>query len=179
MFSVLIFLFFFLLTPLSLFLNDISSITFAHCLIIGYVQNKNNLLQNKYTKKRLISNVARAEPNTEKRNLFRDAENNLDFLQESQYGCTVHAYNNYNLPVTMDINEFGTIKMKDLNSTYNNVAVQSYKIINQKQVFYVHTTMDNKTNYVEMLGDADLTWVDTQISDKNRLTKFLNHFKFN
>ena len=76
MFSVLIFLFFclFLQIPLSLFENDISSITYAYCLIIGYGQNKNNLLQNKYTKKRLISNVARATPDTAKRNLVCDAD---------------------------------------------------------------------------------------------------------
>ena len=73
MFSVLIFLFFclFLQIPLSLFENDISSITYAYCLIIGYGQNKNNLLQNKYTKQRLTSNVAN---DTEQRNLVSDAD---------------------------------------------------------------------------------------------------------
>ena len=69
MFSVLIFLF--LQNPLSLFENDISSITYAYCLIIGYDHNKYNLLQNKYTKKRLLSNVAK---DTDNRNLVSDAD---------------------------------------------------------------------------------------------------------
>ena len=70
MFSVLIFLFL-ILSPLSLFEIDISSITYAYCLIIGYDHNNNNLLQNKYTKQRLTSNVAN---DTDKRNLVKDAD---------------------------------------------------------------------------------------------------------
>ena len=70
MFSVLILLFL-ILSPLSLFEIDISSITYAYCLIIGYDHNNNNLLQNKYTKQRLTSNVAN---DTDKRNLVKDAD---------------------------------------------------------------------------------------------------------
>ena len=70
MFTILIFIFM-ILYPLSLFEIDISSFTYANCLIIGYYHNKYNLLQNKYTKKRLLSNVAN---DTDKRNLVSDTD---------------------------------------------------------------------------------------------------------
>ena len=70
MFTILIFIFM-ILYPLSLFEIDISSFTYANCLIIGYYHNKYNLLQNKYTNKRLLSNVAN---DTDKRNLVSDTD---------------------------------------------------------------------------------------------------------
>lgn len=90
-----------------------------------------------------------------------EALNTAKQLAINDYKVSKHAYNNLQLPLTMDVSKFGRIvKTKVLKN-----GSTKYLVIENKLVFVIIVSKDGLTNNVYLTGDKDLEWVDTHISD--------------
>ena len=71
-----------------------------------------------------------------------------------------HRFNNMELPITMDIKKYGTIRSIQLLDNCTR-----YIIHNLKRIFEVDVNLDGLTNNVRILGASDLKWKDTRRSE--------------
>jgi hypothetical protein len=82
-------------------------------------------------------------------------------LQSPVYEVTKHAYNNMQLPLTMDPALYGKLLGKEMlpdNQT-------RYIVLNNGHVFYIDVSEDLLTNNVHMQAPVDLKWIDSKISE--------------
>jgi hypothetical protein len=72
-----------------------------------------------------------------------------------------HRFNNYNLPISMNPSDYGTIL-----ATANLGLVTRFIISSiNKKIFQIDTSLDKLTNLVTLLGASDLKWTDTFVSE--------------
>nr|YP_010170401.1 DNA polymerase type B [Phanerochaete carnosa]QRZ60383.1 DNA polymerase type B [Phanerochaete carnosa] len=90
------------------------------------------------------------------------AEDSQESLRPTVYEVKAHAYNNYVLPLSMDPTKYGNV----LAEISSNDSLTRYIVENGNKCFNieVHPAKPVRNN-VRVLGAADLTWVDTQVSD--------------
>ena len=73
------------------------------------------------------------------------------------------------LPISMNPEEYGNIIAKELNvqSVFNgtDILVNRFIVRNGTRIYTIDATLDGLTNYVTIEGAAELSWVDTKISD--------------
>ena len=74
--------------------------------------------------------------------------------------ATTHRFNNMNLPVTMISSEYGDILSKNTIGSFTR-----YIVTNIKRTFKIDVSLDNLVNNVTLIGQSDLKWTDTVISD--------------
>lgn len=95
--------------------------------------------------------------------IIRDglADDIRKLLEIPKYEVKAHAYNNYVLPLTMDPSEYGKVLATQ------NIEDDSIRYIvnSDKFIFQIDARDGGTVNNVNILGAADLTWVDTKLSD--------------
>lgn len=73
-----------------------------------------------------------------------------------------HEFSKVKLPVSMDPNDYGTIRGKIQIDNYIRFFVRN---INNNRVYEIDVSLDQLTNKVSIIGASDLTWIDTKLSD--------------
>jgi len=73
---------------------------------------------------------------------------------------TTHRFNNYNLPITMNPSEYGTIIVKSIMDRFTRYICS----LNTK-IFQIDVSLDNLINKVTLLGASELKWSDTFVSE--------------
>ena len=94
------------------------------------------------------------------------ADDSRSLLQNTDYEVKAHSYNNLQLPLTMDPNQYGEIigtKTIDGKTTF---------IASKENIHIFKIEVDGNKNNVRLMGAADLTWVDTKISDNSFKREF-------
>ena len=69
-----------------------------------------------------------------------------------------HRFNNYNLPISMNPTDYGTILAKELFDTYTR-----YIVNNGPRNYKIDVSLDSLVNKVTFLGPTDLQWIDYKI----------------
>lgn len=98
------------------------------------------------------------------------ATNHFNLLQDLEVkGFTTHRFNNMQLPISMNPEEYGDVIARELNvqSVYNgtDILVNRFIVRNGTRIYTIDITQDGLTNYVTIEGAAELSWVDTKISE--------------
>ena len=75
-------------------------------------------------------------------------------VQSSVLKTTSQTYNNYVLPLTIDLTKFGSVTLQNNNTYVVETGVKS---------FLIETSEDLTTNKVRLLGAGDIKWTDTKI----------------
>lgn len=79
-----------------------------------------------------------------------------------------HRFNNMNLPITMNPQEYGTILAKPaVYDTFSRYFAQSTTTGSKGgvRIYQIDQSIDKLTNTVTILGGSDLSWKDTVITD--------------
>jgi hypothetical protein len=78
-----------------------------------------------------------------------------------------------NLPISMDPSDYGTVLTSQVIDTITRYIVQ-----NTNKVYQIDISLDGLTNYVSVLGGADLKWIDTKLSEgfKREISKSTIYF---
>ena len=89
-------------------------------------------------------------------------EDSRRLLQDlSDVNLTFHRFNNYELPISMNIHDFDEIIATTAFETFTR-----YIIINSgSRTYQIDVTLDGLINRVRILGAANLTWVDTKLAN--------------
>jgi hypothetical protein len=101
-------------------------------------------------------------------------EESRRLLQDiSDEKITFHRFNNMELPVSMNLEDFGTIRGSTKFDTFTryfiNKGIRNYEI---------DVSLDGLTNNVTIMGPADLKWVDTRLLEgfKREIGKSTKYF---
>lgn len=92
------------------------------------------------------------------------ASGHQKLLQEAEYTCESYGYNNYILPVTMNPSDYGNVVAIAKQNIHNDQTVNTYTIMNNKDFFIIHSSLDGTVNNVITDG-GELQWTDTLISE--------------
>ena len=73
---------------------------------------------------------------------------------------TFHRFNNYDLPISMNPADYGTIILEGLIQSEN---IHRYVVKNGPRSFQIDVSLDGLVNKVRIVGAADISWVDTKL----------------
>lgn len=86
-------------------------------------------------------------------------ENSRKLLEAiSDNKLTFHRFNNYDLPISMNPADYGTILAKEQFEAYTRYIVK-----NGPRSYKIDVSLDSLVNKVTILGAAELQWVDTKL----------------
>lgn len=123
-------------------------------LYVQYLSNKINVLNDSYTVLPCINIEFTYFINKTK------ADENRLLKQNMDYKVASHGFNNYNLPLSMNPEDYGvTIATQDLGG-----SAMRYVVKNDRLVFTIETSENGLTNNVRIEGLTDITWVDTKLN---------------
>lgn len=108
------------------------------------------------------------------------AEDTRSLLQEPVYEVTTHAYNNMQLPLTMDPHKYGTIISESSIDGKAEANIYRYVVENTGKIFVIDVSNDGNINNVQIKGAIALSWIDTKISGttfKRELNKNILYIK--
>ena len=74
-----------------------------------------------------------------------------------------HEFSKIKLPVSMNPNDYGTIRGKSKIDNYIRYFVRN---INSNRIYEIDVSLDGLTNKVSIIGASDLSWIDTKLSDE-------------
>jgi hypothetical protein len=77
---------------------------------------------------------------------------------------TKHSFNNLDLPISMNPSDYGDIEL-DGYIQENGQSYHRFIVKNGNRTFRIDISSDGKQNTVTILGNVDLSWVDTKIDD--------------
>ena len=147
-------------------------------LFIEYLSARLGYLTDAYTthpiSKLTFSYIIKSGLAVDHKNLLQDYDSK---------GFTTHRFNNMNLPISMEPSDYGTVIATENNVTaiYNGgqVTVNRFIVRNGTRIYTIDASLDGLTNNVTIEGAADLSWVDTKISEnifKRDIGKSSNYF---
>ena len=87
-----------------------------------------------------------------------DSRKLLETISDNK--VTFHRFNNYNLPISMNPADYGTIILEGLIQAEN---IHRYVVKNGPRSFQIDVSLDGLVNKVTILGAADLNWIDTKL----------------
>ena len=99
-------------------------------------------------------------------------------LQESDNTPYNHKFNNLNLPISMNPSNYGTIKVQNFIQK-DNQTFERFVVTSGYKTFMIDIYNELGINKVQMLGNVDLSWVDTKIDDdsfKREIGKSIIYF---
>jgi hypothetical protein len=85
-----------------------------------------------------------------------------------------HDFNKIKLPISMNPEDYGVIRSKELHNNFTRYIV-SYK----KRIYEIDMYLDKITNKVTILGLSDFKWIDTKLDEnsfKRQIGKSTIHF---
>ena len=86
-------------------------------------------------------------------------ENSRKLLEAiSDNKVTFHRFNNYNLPISMNPEDYGTVRGSAQFDTFTR-----YFVNNGPRYFEIDVSLNGLVNKVRIVGAADLSWVDTKL----------------
>ena len=126
-------------------------------LFIDYLSKRLGILSDSYS----VSHVKSIIFTYIIREGLADGERRLldDDIEIIDTTVTKHEFNNMQLPLTMDPNEYGEV----LSIVNQSDGTTQYVVISQREnVFVINVSADKMVNNVKLEGHADLTWIDTK-----------------
>jgi len=78
----------------------------------------------------------------------------------SDKSVTTQRFNNMNIPISMNINDYGTIRSKTEMEGFIR-----YIVSDNRRVYEIDVTLNEETNNVSILGPSDLKWTDRKSSE--------------
>ena len=75
-------------------------------------------------------------------------------------GRTIHRFNNYNLPISMNPSDYGLV----ISSTTFDSFVR-FIVKNGARIYQIDSTLDKLINNVTILGASDFKWTDTALTE--------------
>jgi len=128
-------------------------------LFVEYLQNRLGLLTESYSvqpiSKITFSYIIKEGLTIDNRRLLQDL---------SDKSLTTHRFNNLNLPITMNPSDYGTVLI-DNYIQINGESYHRYIVESGTRSYIIDINSDNNVNKVRIQGAADLSWVDTKISE--------------
>jgi len=128
-------------------------------LFVEYLQNRLGLLTESYTvhpiSKITFTYIVKDGLTIDNRRLLQDL---------TVKSLTTHRFNNLNLPISMNPSDYGTILI-DNYTQINGESVHRYIVESGTRSYIIDINSDNTVNNVRIQGAADLSWVDTYISE--------------
>jgi len=94
------------------------------------------------------------------------ATDNRRLLQDlTTKSSTTHRFNNLNLPISMNPSDYGTV-MVDNYIQINGESVHRFNVVSGTRSYLIDVSNEGLVNNVTIQGAADLSWVDTKISEE-------------
>jgi len=91
-------------------------------------------------------------------------ENRTLLLKDfSDKDLSVHSFNNMNLPITMDPHKYGEVRLFNIIED-NGSSFVRYIVVNNSKTFQIDIYNEGMFNKVTILGNINLSWVDTKIN---------------
>ncbi|SRR5882762_4468390 len=84
-----------------------------------------------------------------------------------------HDFNRIKLPISMDPEDYGTVRSKSLLESYTR-----YIVSDNKRIYEIDVSLDEITNKVTILGLSDFKWIDSKFGEgfKREIGKTTLHF---
>jgi hypothetical protein len=93
------------------------------------------------------------------------ATNHINLFDDlNSKGFTTHRFNNMNLPITMNPAEYGEV-LSDSHHQINGESIHRFIVESGTRSYVIDVSANGIINKVRTQGAADLSWVDTKISD--------------
>ena len=128
-------------------------------LFIEYLSERLGLLNESYVTHSIsnitFSYITKSGLATDNRRLLQDLTNNIN---------TTHRFNNLNLPISMNPEDYGTIILNNYVEV-NGVSVNRFVVENGTRSYIIDISNEGLTNNVKILGAVDLSWIDTKLSE--------------
>jgi DNA polymerase type B, organellar and viral len=108
------------------------------------------------------------------------ALDNLKSFKDESYQPTIHKFNNLVLPASMNPADYGEIKVQNYLQK-DGISFERYIVVNGTRAYQIdiYNPTEGQINKVEIYGNTDLTWTDTQISSdlfKREIGKSILYF---
>lgn len=88
-------------------------------------------------------------------------ENSRRLLEDvSDTKLTFHRFNNYELPISMNVYDFGNVIATTAFESFTR-----YIVIKGSRTYQIDVSLDSLINRVRILGAADLSWIDTKLAN--------------
>jgi len=78
--------------------------------------------------------------------------------------ASTHSFNNMNLPVSMSPTDYGEIQASEF-FKINGITYHRYIVYNGSKIFRIDRSLDRSHNKVTILGNIDLSWIDTKLNE--------------
>ena len=122
---------------------------------IDYIIERLSVLNESYTSisinKITFTYIIKEGVATGTRNLLQNFENKISHT---------HRFNNINLPLSMNPEDYGRILVKTIIEGFTRFIVS-----NKNKTFQIDVSLDRLVNNVTLLGALNLNWIDTFVSD--------------
>ena len=79
-------------------------------------------------------------------------------------GRTTHRFNNYNLPISMNPLDYGTLIVNN-QIVVDGETINRFVVKNNRKTFQIDSTLDGSVNKVTLLDASDFKWVDTALTE--------------
>jgi hypothetical protein len=100
------------------------------------------------------------------------SENNRALLEDlNEKVPATHNFNKLNLPITMIPSEYGEV-LSDSSHQIDGKSVHRFIVKNGNRTYIIVVSSDSMINKVTILGNVDISWIDTKIGESG-----LNIFK--
>jgi hypothetical protein len=92
----------------------------------------------------------------------------------SEVELPFHEFNKIKLPISMDPEDYGVIRNKELHNNYTR-----YIVSDNKHIYEIDVSLDKLTNKVTILGLSNFKWIDIKLDEdsfKRQIGKTTLHF---
>jgi DNA polymerase type B, organellar and viral len=127
-------------------------------LFIDYLLERLGILNESYTvhpiSKITFTYIIKSGLATGDRSLMQDTNDTSTFT---------HNFNNLNLPISMNPEDYGTIISDSFVQTKGD-SFHRFIVENNSRIYQIDRTLDNNINYVTIKGKMELSWIDTKVN---------------
>ena len=123
-------------------------------LFINYLSERLNILNDSYTTLS-ISEISFSYIINEG---LASEQDRLLLQDLTDKGRTIHRFNNYNLPISMNPSDYGLVISS---STFDSFV--RFIVKNGARIYQIDSTLDRMINKVTILGASDFKWTDTAL----------------
>jgi len=92
-------------------------------------------------------------------------DNKKSFFELDSKSSTTHRFNNMNLPITMNPEEYGEVIVNNFVQTKGG-SFNRFVVENGNRSYIIDVSTDGLVNNVRIQGAIDLSWIDTKITSE-------------
>lgn len=127
-------------------------------LFLSYLSDRLNILNDSYTTL-AISQISFSYIINEG---LASEQDRLLLQNLNDKGRTIHRFNNYNLPISMNPLDYGTLILNN-QIVVDGESINRFVVKNGRRHYQIDSTLDGLVNKVTILGASDFKWTDTAL----------------